>query len=75
MKIKELNKLNIDELQEKLAELRNQTRELRFSIANNQMKKVRELRMVKKDIARVLTIINSKRQQKEVKVKENNQAE
>lgn len=66
MKIQEIRKLEIDKLHEKLTELRNKSRELRFSIANNQVKKVRDLRSVKQDIAKVLTVINEKRLAKEV---------
>lgn len=65
MKIKELKKLDTKELNEKLAELRNKTRELRFSIANNQLKAVRELRDTKKTIAKILTVMNQNRIAKE----------
>tara|TARA_B100001964_G_scaffold202768_1_gene231332 strand:- start:157 stop:342 length:186 start_codon:yes stop_codon:yes gene_type:complete len=58
MKIKDLKKLEIKDLNEKLTKLRNKSRELRFSIANNQLKNVRELRVVKKDIAKILTVLN-----------------
>ena len=61
MKIKELRKLSADKLTEKLTELRNKSRELRFSIANNQLKDVRELREVKKTIAKIITILNQQR--------------
>lgn len=61
MKIAELRKLEIKDLNKKLAELRNKSRELRFSIANNQLKNVRELRVIKKDIAKILTVLNEKK--------------
>lgn len=61
MKIKELRKLDKAKLNEQLSELRNKTRELRFSIANNQLKKVRDLRSAKQDIAKILTVLNEKR--------------
>lgn len=61
MKIAELRKLAIDKLNESLAELRNKNRELRFSITNNQLKNVRQLRATKKDTAKVLTVLNEKR--------------
>ena len=61
MKIVELRKLDIEKLNENLAELRNKNRELRFSIANNQLKNVRQLRIVKKDTAKILTVLNEKR--------------
>ena len=70
MKIAELRKLDIEKLNEKLVELRNKNRELRFSIANNQLKNVRELRIVKKDIAKILTVLNEKRVVAESKSKE-----
>jgi len=69
MKIAELKKLETGKLHTKLAELRNKTRELRFSIANNQLKAVRELRSVKQDIARILTLLNQKPADKSVEVK------
>ena len=58
MKVRELRKLEINDLNKKLDELRNKSRELRFSIANNQLKNVRELRVVKKDIAKIKTKLN-----------------
>lgn len=67
MKIQEIKKLETLKLQEKLAELRNKSRELRFSIANNQLKDVRVLREVKKDIAKILTVLNQTRIEKDKK--------
>ena len=61
MKIIELRKLDITKLNESLTEARNKNRELRFSIANNQLKNVRELRVIKKDISKLLTVFNEKR--------------
>lgn len=61
MKITEINKLETSKLQEKLAELRNHSRELMFSIANNQLKAVRDLRVARKTIARILTVLNTRR--------------
>lgn len=60
MKIKELRKLDTDKLQEQLTELKNKSRELRFSIANSQLKDVRSLRVVKYDIAKILTILKQR---------------
>lgn len=70
MKIKELRKLDITKLNEALTETRNQARELRFSIANNQLKAVRQLRAAKKEIARILTVLNEKRSESEAKTEE-----
>ena len=58
MKIKELREKNKEELKKMLSEKRERTRKLRFDIASKQVKNNRELRNEKKDIARILTIIN-----------------
>lgn len=65
MKIVEIRKLDTQKLNETLAELRNKGRELRFSIANNQLGAVRDLRKIKKDIAQILTVLNEQRIQAE----------
>lgn len=70
MKIAEVRKLDDKKLHETLAELRNKSRELRFSIANNQLKHVRSLRVVKHDIAKVLTVINERRLSADAQPKE-----
>lgn len=74
MKIQELKKLSNKELNEKLAEFRDKTRELRFSVANNQLKAVRELRVVKKTIANILTLLNQNRIEKENTIADEKQA-
>ncbi|MBT4349886.1 50S ribosomal protein L29 [bacterium] len=66
MKIKELRQLSVADLNKKLAELRDKTRQLRFSIANNQLSHVRNLRQNKHDIARILTVLNEKREAAEL---------
>jgi len=58
MEIKELQSLNKEELQKLLDEKRINMRELRFKVSMDEHKKVRELRVVKKDIARILTLLN-----------------
>ncbi|MFA6307849.1 MAG: 50S ribosomal protein L29 [Patescibacteria group bacterium] len=70
MKIAELRKLSIEKLNESLADLRNKNREFRFSIANNQLKNIRQIRTIKKDAAKVLTVLNEKRMVSEDKTKE-----
>jgi ribosomal protein L29 len=55
MKTNDLIDKNENQLKEQLADLRAQERKLRFSISNNQQKNIRQLRQVKKNIARVLT--------------------
>lgn len=69
MKVKELNQqLNtksLSVLQQDLKDNREKLRDLKFKDSQNQIKHVREIRDVKKLIARILTVIGLK--QKEVK--------
>jgi len=59
MDIKELAKRDKKELERNLAESRNKLAKMRFDISAKQMKNHREIRKVKKDIARILTILKS----------------
>jgi large subunit ribosomal protein L29 len=59
MEIKEIKNKAIGELQKMLADKRDKLRELRFKDAAKQLKNIRELRGVKKDIAQILTLINA----------------
>lgn len=58
MKIKEVREKGIDELKKILAEKREEVRKLRFDIAAKQAKNNRKLRNDKRDIARILTVLN-----------------
>jgi len=58
MKIKELREKNKEELKKLLNEKREILRKLRFDVASKQIKNNRDLRENKKDIARILTLIN-----------------
>ncbi|PWB38422.1 MAG: 50S ribosomal protein L29 [Parcubacteria group bacterium] len=62
MKVNDIRKIVTDKLQEQLIDLRKKTREMRFSLANNQLKNVREARRIKKDVAKILTVLNERRQ-------------
>lgn len=57
MKITELSQKPKNELQTLLSEKRERLRQLRFNISSGKVKNVREIRMIKKDIARILTIL------------------
>lgn len=59
MNIKELKNKSVEELKSFLAEQRESLRNLRFKVANRQLKNVREMRVVKKTISRILTLLNS----------------
>ncbi|MBI4215566.1 MAG: 50S ribosomal protein L29 [Parcubacteria group bacterium] len=61
MKIAELKSKSREELKKLLVDLRGELVHLRFKIHSQGYKNVREIRCVKKDIARVLTFINLSR--------------
>ncbi len=57
MDFQEIKKLNSSDLHKNLSELRQKVRELRFSIANNQLKNMHQFRQTKLTIARILTVL------------------
>ena len=60
MKIKELRQKSKDELQKNLEDGKEKLRQLRFDLASGKIKNVREIRKIKKEIARILTLIEQK---------------
>lgn len=58
MKTKEIRVMSADELQKKLTELKDELFHLRFQLAINQLENPHKITEVKRDIARVLTVIN-----------------
>ena len=57
MKISELRQKPKNELQSLLNEKRGRLRVLRFDLASGKVKNVLEIRQIKKDIARILTLL------------------
>lgn len=57
-KIKELREKNKEELRKLLTEKEENVRKLRFEIASKQIKNVKDLKNNKKDVSRILTLIN-----------------
>jgi large subunit ribosomal protein L29 len=57
MKIQELRELSTDELMAKETELRDQLFKLRFQHALGQLENAAKLRTIKKDIARIQTLL------------------
>ena len=57
MDLKEIKLKSLAELKSLLAEMREKLRDLRFKLAQDSHKDVREIRGVKKTIARILTLI------------------
>ena len=60
MNAKEIRELSVAELNEKLADLKDELYKLRFQHAINQLENPMRITAVKKDIARVQTIIREK---------------
>ena len=61
MKFKELKVKTADELNRVYLELRVKMQELNFKVASQQLKRVREIREVKKNIAQILTILKQEK--------------
>ena len=61
MKISELKQKSQKELKKLLEEKREKSRQLRFDLLSGKVKNVREIRAIKKDIARILTIVKNTR--------------
>jgi len=57
MKASEIRELTVEELQDKLKNLKEELFNLRFQLAINQLDNPMRIKAVKKDIARVLTVI------------------
>ena len=68
MNAKEIRELSLSELNNKLADLKDQLFKLRFQLAINQLENPMSIVAVKKDIARVKTII------REIEIKDSNNA-
>ena len=60
MKASEIRELTSDELENKLSDLKQQLFNLRFQLATGQLDNPMRLRQVKKDIARVKTIMRER---------------
>ena len=60
MKAAELRELTVEELQTKLTELKEELFNLRFQLAVNQLENSNRIGAVKKDIARVSTVLRQR---------------
>ena len=72
MEFKELKKKEEKDLHRILAESRDYLRELRFKDANKQLKNIREIRIVRQTIARILMLLNIGKDKKNIKKQEKN---
>jgi large subunit ribosomal protein L29 len=60
MKIKELKEKSEKELNKMIDENREKLRKLKFDLSSGKVKNVREIRTIRKDIAKMFTLINKK---------------
>ena len=65
MKATEVRDLDIDELEQRVAETRRELFNLRFQHATGQLENTGQLKEIRKNIARLLTVLNQKRQENE----------
>ena len=63
MNIAEVRELDVDELQRRVSETRRELFNLRFQHATGQLEDTGQLKEVRKYIARLLTVLNQKRQE------------
>ena len=60
MKATEIRELSREQLQAKLGELKEELFNLRFQLAINQLENPHRITAVKRDIARIMTVLNEK---------------
>ena len=63
MKVTEVRELDVEELERRLAETRRELFNLRFQHATGQLENTGQLKEVRKNIARILTVLNHKQQE------------
>lgn len=57
MKISELKQRPEEELKKLLQDSRERMRQLKFNLSSGKVKNIKEIRQIKKDIARILTLL------------------
>jgi len=69
MKNKEINKLNVDEIKNKINSLKKDLFNFRFRKVNGQLESTAKIFQIKKDVAKLLTALNQKNwyEQKNIK--------
>lgn len=60
MKIKDLAQKTQEELKKSLRENREKLRQMRFDLTLRKIKNVKQAQAIKKDVARMLTVLNNK---------------
>ena len=63
MKVAEVRELDVAQLENRLAETRRELFNLRFQHATGQLENTGQIKEVRKNIARILTVLNRKQQE------------
>ena len=63
MKVAEVRELDVEELQQRVAQTRRELFNLRFQHATGQLETTGQLKEVRKNIARLLTVLNQKQRE------------
>jgi large subunit ribosomal protein L29 len=63
MKVAEVRELDVAQLEQRLADTRRELFNLRFQHATGQLENTGQIREVRKNIARILTVLNQKQQE------------
>lgn len=70
MKVSEIRKMSSEDLSKKLSDFKSELLNLRFQLAINQLENPMRIRAVKKDAARIKTILNERNKNCECEDKE-----
>lgn len=60
MKIDELKTLSVQELEAKVLELKKELLDLRFQLATGNLENTAKIKVIKKDVARIKTVLSEK---------------
>ena len=63
MKVAEVRELDVSQLEDRLAQTRRELFNLRFQHATGQLENTGQLKEVRRNIARLLTVLNQKQQE------------
>lgn len=63
MRAADIRQKTQEELRRNVKEIRERLRNLRFDLASGKVKNVREIRQIRKDVARILTVLKEKNQE------------
>ncbi len=71
MSIKDIRELSINELENKIFDLKKELMDARFSLATSQIEDTSVFKKIKKEIAQTNTVLKEKKEQEKMKEREN----